>query len=420
MTESLSESFLPGAKNEGLVGEKIGPKKSFGNTKKLFQDAEAGGVVSRLTLGLSSRRVQVFEEKLEITKEYLLTDVTLEEVGKKYNLFRQGVWQKVRDVISSLYQAGDEEFKKNHPLEEISYRKPYSLTTGEKASETQGGSLAKVMSAMREFGTAEVTPQNIEAVAQIAGLTRQDIFLLRPQLGKRGIRVFEAKPQIYRDFARRIEKEDDYRKLQNILDEFFPQDKPYSLHSYLDYRRKDERKVLTDFSSVLRDAGFFVRGSDIKTFADKIKEKHLPIIIRSVEMETPQGKNVIQTYYAVPAKCQGIIKETLRNDPDLATSELKENPVRLICGATERMPTSADLTKKSEGKYAEKLAVLARETMGFVVNTAKPDWNLTVLMKDCPVPVFRYRKQYYFPKDRLEEIKAYLESKKITAPNQAG
>lgn len=416
MTEGISGGSSADFGAENPASKDIAPKKSFENTRKLFQDAMEQGIVYELLLSLSPRRRQQLKAKMGIASDYIRTDSTLEEVGAKYGLFRQGVYAKVKDVITSIYNAGDNQFKKDHPLAGIVYGKPaYSRKSALRRSETVSGPGAKVIRAMEILGITGVTPDNFEKVAEFAGISVGDIRHIRPSLRNSGINIPEADPPIFRDFAERIRKENDYVKLQEILNNSFPLaslNAPNSLRAYLNRHGKDEQKVLTDLSSVVRDAGFFPHGYNLQEFADKIKEKGLPIIIRSTDLETKKGK-IIQTYYVVPCKCAETIKETLRNDPEL--QRFRKNPVELICGTPEKMPNTTDLMRDSRGQsggqYSGGLAVLARETIGFVTDYTKPDWNLAVLMKYCPVPVFRYKGKYYFPADKVGEIMAYLRQK---------
>lgn len=187
-------------------------------------------------------------------------------------------------------------------------------------------------------------------------------------------------------FKRQIEKEEDNKKLQEILDSR----SDTSLKKCLN--RPGKPPLLLSLRNTLRQAGYhFVR---LDPFVKTLQKEGIPL--RGVK-----GSMIRQTYWVILAKRQEAALKAVSDNPGL--QPFKENPVKLISGIAETLPTTHEF--RFSGQY-QSVWKFIFDKVGWIGNE-----SIEQFLAGCPVPVFCYRGTCSFPLDRQEELAAFIKEK---------
>lgn len=287
---------------------------------------------------------------------YSFTPATYDDLAGQYGVTREWIRQLNKGFLEGLWANCSAETQAQFPLQEIPVRKPLSLWSRERMSQT----------------------------------------LPKSQIS-------------YQDLKNRISREEDNKKLQEILDGMSTK----SIRGFMQRHRSTEQQqaVFISLGNILREAGYHFRSVDI--FAEALRSANVPI--RKDELQqTIKGKEYPQTYYIVLNKRRDKALEVINNTPDL--QHFKQNPVQLAFGpTTASLPSSYEiLTKKEKYERLWYLIFDVEDSTGLNVSSM-PGIKLVDLLTGSPVPVFRYptkhRSFHAFPSVDKAELRAFLEER---------
>ena len=315
---------------------------------------------------------------------YLNEELTGEKVGSAFPqssgkpLGRESVRQKGEKFLRAARNAASPQLQAENPLAELLARKPSSLAE-------------RTLRVKNMTGEGLVSQINIEN----AGLSSLQLCHARTTLKRRGIEV--PLLRTFANFEEKVEAENDNQKLQALLESFTP----ISLRGYYSRHRKDKEKILTDLSSVLREGEFYPSSRSLKHFAQKVKEKNIPI--RPVERVTKTKGKYSDVYYIVYSKHAKEIADALRDDPDL--QRFRNNSVQLVFGTFNgQLPTTTELVRKKGYEYVGNLVA---ETLGIRIG-GNAKVTTSALLVGCEMPIFRQGGNFFFPLDQKTEFQVFL------------
>ncbi|MBI4096592.1 MAG: hypothetical protein HY425_02635 [Candidatus Levybacteria bacterium] len=366
--------------------ENLTPYQTQEKRTKFIEDAVGEGVLDRLDENSVNERDQNIGIISSIGK---ISDRELGEAfpnpatGKP--LSRERIRQIREKFLGIAHPYSSPETQAAHPLGELLARKlPPLKRSSERIKETIGKG-----------------DTDFKQLRDLAG-SSEKLRGVRVTLRKRGLEIPYS--PTYADLMKKAREETGDQKLQEILDSF----SAGSLRAYRDNHKKD--KVFTSLYAIIREAGFHPHGNYVSPFAEAIKTAGIPMKTVQLDARNKKGEDITKKYYILFAKHQDRIIQAIQND--LSLQRFKRNPVRLVCGIPDgKFPTTTNLLRNRE-KYGGNLTALAHEAIGFRSDAYNPEKSLAAIMKGCPVPIFKIRRGgYFYPLERVEEIKAFLKSK---------
>lgn len=331
-------------------------------------------------------RIPIRERSQNIALVYNLNDeITVGRVGETFPkpsgrpLTRQRISQINKNFLEEALSHASPSLQSSHPLSELLTKKPHPL------SETD----VRIKS-MFEKGTA---PKEIGRTVGAKVLRRA-----RATLGRRGVEI-PLMSISYEGLKAKVEGEADDRKLQEILDSLTA----ISLRNHILRHNQDTERVFVSLTFVLREAGFHPHRY-LAIFADKLKERDIPVRA-SPHTRTKDSKSEV-IYWIVFDKHKQRIIDALKDDPEL--QRFKRNPVQLICGSPDKIPTTTDFAKRKFYKeYGGNIAGMIQDTTGYHLRR-RGGLKVRDFLIGCPVPVFKYAHRHIYPLDRTEELKSFL------------
>lgn len=288
-----------------MIKEGLNPYQAQAKRINFIGKAVAEGVLGKIRTNERNQNIALVY--------YLNEQATTESVAKNFPkpsgepLSHVRISQIRRKFLVECKKHVSPELSASYPLWELLIGKiPLSETNAQVARDVAAGT------DLREI-RRKLPPSRLDKAREV--------------LGKRGI-VVPKQNSAYAGFAEKVEAENNYQKLQTILDSF-PSE---SLLSYINNHRKDKKKTLIALSPVLRKAGFYFGHGSLKLFAQKIRENHVPIRLIEAKQKTRRKYN--KTHYIVYSRHEEEIARALKNDPDL--QRFRENPVQLASGIFDR------------------------------------------------------------------------------------
>src|SRR3989344_1456411 len=197
-----------------------------------------------------------------------------------------------------------------------------------------------------------------------------------------------------RQLAEELAKAKDKAKIQRLL-------KRVKRHFY-ETHTQGEQPLLIKFKDLI--VGFYPSGRDYQSFLQVLDDLGIPVgqIIKRVKSGRQKGSG--QNYYFIAAQNQQEAKEAFLSSPKL--TRFRENPVKQITGPPETsLPRIRQLVNKAGGfiPVGQIMAEFGVHHGGFSKLIATDSFT-----KDCPVPIFRYRRNYFFSKDREAMLREFI------------
>lgn len=85
----------------------------------------------------------------------------------------------------------------------------------------------------------------------------------------------------------------------------------------------------------------------------------------------------------------------------------KENPVKKLCGEDCPLPTTTQLVKKQGFTYVGRLF----SELGVGVGRGGTRLEKFFQGSSCPVPIFQVGRNFFYPQDQEEALKAFVNGK---------
>jgi hypothetical protein len=214
----------------------------------------------------------------------------------------QRISQLNRKFILFFHKNCSEKTQKRFPLKTIIFDKPKSQDFREKASLRKGGISVSVKKEIEEKGIVdpEVIARNLNtssrrvySCGKVLRSWREDLSLKRKTIS-------------YKELKKRIERENDDKKLQRILNE--PTDG--SLHGFVTAKTGEE-SIFMLLGNILKKLGFDKRHARFVARILRSKDIHIPA--RPIKNGWQrEGKKHAQKYYVVLTKHEQRIKDAIK------------------------------------------------------------------------------------------------------------
>lgn len=328
------------------------------------------------------------------------SEASLESLGQQYSLTRERVRQINRQFIRCLWNNCSEETRKKFPLESISQDKPRPIDFGIRMSQVHGGISLKIK---EEIDKGVTDPRRI---VDDLGLTLTQIARSRSVLKTWGVELPRVNNS-YEEFLAKVKKSRSDRKLQELLDSL----PAMSLAHYKN--RPKEKPLLIALGKILVELGFGTRS--VREVGETLKSQGIPVReILVGKQKRKGGKERNQNYWVIFARHRkrvigGI--NAIAADGEDKNKALRKADIRLACGVWDKdrpLPTTYALQKYKQ--YAD-VGQLIRETTDLRWYGPGSKSKREVFLSDCPVPVLKYNKNYYYPLDRENEFRLFIEKR---------
>lgn len=301
--------------------------------------------------------------------------------SRKKPLTREWARLQRKEFIINLHNNSSPELRTKYPVRSLFVRKPVPL----------------------QLDTAQIAEQVVQGVnnrRQIAintSLTLSQVASRAKILNRMGIDLPKT-PPMFDELEEKVEKEEDYTKLQKILDDVSVN----SLIYYLIDKKVRKNKTIAFLTNILESGDFHVRSRELKSIAEVIKSKEIPIRIVETGIQTKNGREYIQSYIVVFTKHKDPILDAVGESPDIF-NRLSRNPVQVAYGPTLRIPPKTYEIMKGE-KYKSVAAILWDH---FRLRPSR-QLGYNVLLKDCPVSILRAGSGHYFSTEHQVILVSFL------------
>lgn len=316
---------------------------------------------------------------------------------------REVTTERIRQInkafLRNLWNNGSPELQERHPLNKVlAVRKPLSQRSKERHSAVRGGKSLEIKKQVESGVT------NVDEISANTGISRIRIMSRRKLLKGWGINIdIPRERSSYKEsleqLVEQLEKETDDKKIQELLDRL-----PY-LVIWRDMTKKKGASHFYSLLTVVREAGFYPQNADVHSFATSLKTAGVPItrkdrVIAGIKPHTLR-------YYILLSRHKDRIIQALKDDQDL--QRFQRNPVRLICGATkDNLPT----TTKLEQKQGYEVVCQVLKELGLIIGGSRSKIRYSdIFTPDCPVPIYLYYKNYYYPVTQEEALRSFIAKK---------
>ncbi|OGH21271.1 MAG: hypothetical protein A2958_02115 [Candidatus Levybacteria bacterium RIFCSPLOWO2_01_FULL_38_13] len=341
-----------------------------------------------------------WERAVNIGVAYNFGDEYLEVLGLQYERTKEIASKAVRKFIEGLLGNSSEGLRFSHPLEDLLSKRPESEIIGERRSQAMGGISLRVREQVRKGA------KDVEEIQRNTGISESSIRKSLGVIRRWGIDVSRFIPSHEdQEKIEQLTKEEDDKKIQQILDELPPNIILANLvKRKLGYNAKRDGLFIT--VGDLTSGVFHYSSEATRLFFDSLRLSG--ISSRPVECRVPKTGEVQVHYYVLLERHRERALGVLDEDPSL--QKYKENPVKIICGkgndpipSTHQLQHSGDF-RSVESLFKEMKVLISKRRSGFHYSD--------FLTPECRVPVYQYqhgsRINYYFPEKYAAALKNFL------------
>lgn len=336
-----------------------------------------------------SQPVEKYGHDFGITGEYIGLDQTLDKVGTvrrrkkgEKELTRERVRQIVEGKTWQTRRAMSQEIRTTFLTDFIGFSKPRTLASKQRNSIAAGGKSVEI-AGMLDRG------ESLESIKKRFSVTQ--IATARTILEGWGYNLQRDRNPVLPRFEDLQNPDATDEIIQALLDKITSLDH---------YRILIKNDLIRNLTSVAKKAGLHLAGPELYTVVDSLQRKKMPA---GKFIRKKKNGEIIGHFHFIAAIDEAEAINILKNDPKLA--DLKINPVKLVAGPEGKTPTTSELLHR---KGFDNVGNLVRKIMGKTINF-KSKIRTSDILKGSSVPVWLYNNSYFYPKDREEELRTFLE-----------
>ncbi len=349
-----------------------------------LREAVAEGADKIVPFGMTSERWERISSK---GKAYCYLSRSFEGTGELCGdpepLTGGTIKQDHKAFITNLHKNSPQELKDRFPLSSIFVEKPLPFRSEVTLQVVQ---------------QVEKGVNDRRQIAQNTKLTLAQVTNRAQHLKTIGIEIPRA-PTFSEELAKRVESEEDDKKLQGILDEI-------PVNTIRVYMRRDDPKILTFLTNVLKSDGLYVRNRELKLVVDVIKDKEIPIrIVETGFKNKIRGREYPQSYTVVFVKRGKRILKALKENPNVF-KRLNNNPVKLVFGPEPKQYPS---THKLKGEEYRSIQAIMWDHFGLRFSGGRGRYE--ALLSNCSVPILGAHKSHYCSIDKENDLVAFLKER---------
>lgn len=378
--------------SERLADPNISPDTGFSITREYFRTAiELGLDEDFLKTEKRQIRRNAFVRGINITERYLETDATLEEIGRDLRVTRERIRQIIGMTLSRLISATPEDLKGVFLRDGLETRKPLTLGSRIRISESGGGRTAKVLELLKEG----------KSLHEIKELGINDLSHVRMRLKAWGteeqmvyMTSYEVNPRITATIGNFQSTDDEVQAaLYQVRRGFYKTD-----------AKKDSR-LLTPISDLARESGYYLRNDKLRDITAVLKTACLPVGEISRQVSEGKYKGRILTYHFIASIHRDRAVKILSEAEEL--QRFCSNPVQVIFGPEViQIPNTTQLKGRRGFEYLIKAFRQAEIK-------ASPRHLSRFFGPDCPVPIFKMGHGLYLNNQDMDQLVSYLRSKAV-------
>lgn len=377
--------------SERLADPNISPDTGFSITREYFRTAIELGL-DRDFLNTENRQIirTAFVRGINITERYLETDATLEEIGRDLRVSRERIRQIIGMTLSRLISATPEDLKEVFLHDGLETRKPLTLGSRIRISESGGGRTTKVLELLKEGKSLhEIEELGINNLSDVR--MRLKAWGTEEQIGY--IKTSdEVNPRITATISNFQSTDDEVQAaLHQVRKGFYDTD-----------AKKDSR-LLTPISDLARESGYYLRNDKLRDIRAVLETAGLPVGEISYQVSEGKYKGKILTYHFIASIHRDRAVKILSEAEEL--QRFCSNPVQVIFGPEViQIPNTTQLQGRRGFEYLIK-AFRQAEIKAYPRHLSR------FLGPDCPVPIFKMRHGIYFKNQDMDQLVNYLRSK---------
>lgn len=288
------------------------------------------------------------------------------------------VGQIVKKTLKAIWRESPPDLQSQYPLQEIRLRVNDTLETVIKKSKARSGAFATML------GLVDQEDPNRKMKEK--GYSATQICSARNAVRKWGYEI----PSV--NFIR-ADEDRLTRNLKETRDDTKVQELLSSVRlNFYEVNRHGENSLLATLKEAVAD--YHVPPRSFTAFAAALKENKIPF-------------RMIRRYYFLLRRDLERAREAFLSDSTL--EKFRENPVTQTCGPkADKLPSTTAIQRSGNYKHP---SPLLRE-LGIGVKGRGARYKLAqFLTDDCPIPVFRYRGQNYYPSVYQDQLKEFFKTR---------
>ncbi len=351
-------------------------------------------VIKRKIWQIKPKTLSVDEWSMQrkIGFQYTFTDKTYEELGEQYGgRSREDMRQLNHKFLDNIHRNLPYELQAQYPRESIPDRKPETQGSRERRSAIRNELSIKI----KEIALGKEGEQGITDPKEIAlrlKVSESAVSNRRKTLESWGVPIDRhnlSYYNFYSDLVKKVENENNDKKLEQILDDL-------PVQTIIDFLTNHKDGAIRTVSKVIRGDGFHPNNKDIQEYFIKaIRKAGIPVRRAS--------KGDKRNYWVIFSKHTDRTIEALNKDS--ALERFRKNPISLAFGTFDgKSPTTTQLKRKQEyGNAGELVYEVINYRIGRNSKLKYADF-----FNSSPVPIFTYQGRYYYSLEKKRVFEEFL------------
>lgn len=379
---------------ERLADPNSRPDTGFSITREYFRTAIELGF-DKDFLNTENRSIvrTAFVRGINITERYLETDATLEEIGRDLRVSRERIRQIIGMTLSRLISATPEDLKEVFPRDGLETRKPLTLGSRMRISESGGGRATEALELLKKGKSLHEIREELGINNLSDVRTRLKAWGTEEQMGYI-MTSYEVNLRITATISNFQSTEGE---VQAALDQV--------RRGFYNTDSKKDSRLLTPISDLARESGYYLRNDKLRDITAVLKTAGLPIGEIPYQVSGGKYKGKILTYHFVASIHRDRAVKILSEAEEL--QRFCSNPVQVIFGPEViQIPNTTQLKGRRGFEYLIKAFRQAE------IKTS-PKYLSRFLGADCPVPIFKMGHGLYLNNQDMNQLVNYLRSKTV-------
>lgn len=323
---------------------------------------------------------------------YFASRATLAEVGGIYGLTGERIRQIIEKGIEYLWNQSSKDTRVTFPLDNILKSKGPSIFKSLRQSETRGGSTLRIYQFVKGG-------RSIEEIINEIGVSKNNLQASLRRMKGWGLDVpeVETSHSRLRSLAEKLTKpsltDQEARELLSRA----------TINFYLSHSQ-GENPLFASGGAFLRSLGLHFKNNDFPLLLQVLRDNNVPIGKVNTHTKTGPQKGIKSYYFILTVHHERALQALLS---DQRSQKFLHNPVKQIYGPESTIPTTTQIVKKRKlSRVGEVFRMLGITYRGNVTQNID-------LLANCPVPIYEYDGQFFFPSEQQEALKEFVLSKLV-------
>jgi hypothetical protein len=334
-----------------------------------------------------------WERNLILLFQYFMTEESQPSLAAKQSIpvTRQNINLSIKSTIKNLWKNCPEEVRQKYQLKELRTKKSSALHTLQQHQNT-----ANEMAALKKIG---LSPKK---AAKKMGETRTTLQGRRAWLKRKGIQLLDLNIYLGEKHKENWEKSlleaKSDREVQKLLNQV-------TFSIYKKYFKDSDGPIIS-----LKTVYSYLEYFNVKKtgkLAKVLKKAGVPV--GKIVYEVKEGQEILR-YYFIATKDLERSRQVLVTAPELEDARVRPL-VQLYGPPQEELPSVFSLLTKKE-LFGGVRTLLRSEGVHLRARRSS-DTTENFLDENCPVPIYKFRSTFSYPKEQEEALREYVRKRKV-------